>query len=664
MNTNLPRSITSTLFRTRRSAVLAMVLIAGAMHSSHAATDCPEESTPNLSLQKFASFRQLPGPVLQPVRGYPAETVGDSHYFFAHFLGAGHDLNVGDGVLRFPNGHEESIDNGFWGSSSFPSTAAVDAFAPAGSYTVLLDLNGGIYSAALPLRNYWPQPAMVVNVGDTENIDPSRPLVLRLNAWPTSAPQRLTMLVVFKLGITITNGLPIPNLPIFSYPRCGDPIPGAVDSLTIPAGVLAPDQSYDCFITRAGSEILPNRIGGYATSQAMVTQTRIRIQTGQPSPDTPPTVAWISAPQEAAEGQRVTFSIQAAGHPTPTIQWLKDGQVIAGANTSSHTIPACSRTDAGRYVVRVTNPAGTAATPPVTLTVVPPPTPPIITKQPTGVIAKPGQRVALSVAATADPAPQFQWRRHGVPLAGATNTSITWNSITEAQNDTYDVIVFNRHGTVASHAVDVVVVVPPAILSMPGRLRLEPLSTLRYPPATLAAEIHGTGPLFVQWLKNGVPIPGATSRQWTIQDPTADDAGVYSLIVSNAHGAVARVKRTRLVLAPIPVLAAPVITKQPTAQVSRAGTLTLTVGAANPSKLTFQWYRSGPGGTGPVPIPGATNPVHTVPLITNADAGWYRVQVSRRYPFPDRTIVLSTTSAAVEVDVTKLLQSLPEPSPR
>lgn len=53
---------------------------------------------------------------------------------------------------------------------------------------------------------------------------------------------------------------------------------------------------------------------------------------------------------------------------------------------------------------------------------------------------------------------------------------------------------------------------------------------------TWSAYAIGVPPLSYQWLKNGVPIPGATSTSYSLTDVTVGDLGNYSLLVSNLYG--------------------------------------------------------------------------------------------------------------------------------
>lgn len=71
-------------------------------------------------------------------------------------------------------------------------------------------------------------------------------------------------------------------------------------------------------------------------------------------------------------GQSVTFTVSVGGTGPFTYQWLLDGIPLAGANTSSFSIPAATVGDAGSYSVRVTNLAGSVQSAAANLTVTQP----------------------------------------------------------------------------------------------------------------------------------------------------------------------------------------------------------------------------------------------------------------------------------------------------
>jgi uncharacterized protein affecting Mg2+/Co2+ transport len=58
-------------------------------------------------------------------------------------------------------------------------------------------------------------------------------------------------------------------------------------------------------------------------------------------------------------------------------------------------------------------------------------------------------------------------------------------------------------------------------------------------PNTFCAVATGTRPLTYQWRLNGINIPGATDRCYTIPDAEVQQGGTYTLLVANRFGAVA-----------------------------------------------------------------------------------------------------------------------------
>ncbi|MEW6305074.1 MAG: proprotein convertase P-domain-containing protein [Verrucomicrobiota bacterium] len=71
----------------------------------------------------------------------------------------------------------------------------------------------------------------------------------------------------------------------------------------------------------------------------------------------------------------------------------------------------------------------------------------------------------------------------------------------------------------------------PRILEQP-----EPRSVVQGERLVLGVSMTGTAPLAFQWLKDGVPIPGATEPALLLQEVQPGDAGVYSVRVVNGVG--------------------------------------------------------------------------------------------------------------------------------
>ncbi|MDW8310320.1 MAG: fibronectin type III domain-containing protein, partial [Verrucomicrobiales bacterium] len=104
--------------------------------------------------------------------------------------------------------------------------------------------------------------------------------------------------------------------------------------------------------------------------------------------------------------------------------------------------------------------------------------------------------------------------------------------------------------------------------------------------------------LAYQWRLNGTNLPGATASTYAISNVQPAHAGDYSVVVSNAGGAVTSLIATLTVLVP------PLITQQPQDQTVVAGqNATFSVVAGGSAPLFYQWRFYGtnlPGATGSV----------------------------------------------------------------
>ncbi len=129
----------------------------------------------------------------------------------------------------------------------------------------------------------------------------------------------------------------------------------------------------------------------------------------------------------------------------------------------------------------------------------------------------------------------------------------------------------------------------------------------------------GSG-LTYQWLKNGVPISGATSVTYTIASPQESDVAVYLVRIAGPGGAVDSTPGT---LSVTPVGSGPiVIVARPLSQQVEAGQAATFTLSASGSGLTYQWFKN--GGT----IAGATGATYSIPSAQTGDAGTYSVRVT------------------------------------
>lgn len=149
-------------------------------------------------------------------------------------------------------------------------------------------------------------------------------------------------------------------------------------------------------------------------------------------------------------GQQIVLSVQAAGTAPLGYQWQKAGVNITGAVAAQLILKSVSLNDAGEYRVLVSNPGGTTTSSVAIVAVLPQVAAPSITSQPSNTSIIAGQALELRVTATGAPIPNYQWRRNGVDLIGATGPILSIPAATFEHAGTYQVLVFNSGGQVLS----------------------------------------------------------------------------------------------------------------------------------------------------------------------------------------------------------------------
>lgn len=97
------------------------------------------------------------------------------------------------------------------------------------------------------------------------------------------------------------------------------------------------------------------------------------------------------------------------------------------------------------------------------------PVAPIILVQPQGRTVAVGETVTLMVTATSEPPPEYQWRKDGLPIAGATGPTLTLSRVQARDAGRYDVVVSNLAGSVTSAVAELIVLTcapaPPGLVS-------------------------------------------------------------------------------------------------------------------------------------------------------------------------------------------------------
>ena len=377
------------------------------------------------------------------------------------------------------------------------------------------------------------------------------------------------------------------SLSSYQWRRDGTDIPGATSaSYTLGATTPADDGSH--------FSVVVSNAAGSVTSRAA----RLGVSL------LPPSVTAAPASLSVTEGESASFHVTAAGSSL-SYQWRRDGVDIVGATTSSYSLPVTVYADDGAsFSVRISNSAGTVVSAPATLSVAL--APPRIVAQPAPLTVDEFSGATFTVDA-AGSLLNYQWRRDGTDIPGATASSFTLAEARYADSGaSFAVVVTNGAGSVASApAVLTVNLAAPSITTQPS-----PQTAVDGDAASFVVDVRGSA-LGYQWLRDGVAIAGATGPRYDIAAATlADDGARFSVVATNAAGSVTSTS-ARLTVTERP----PAITSQPASlRVDEGADATFSVTATG-SALSYQWLRDGAA------IAGATSPSYLIRGANLADDG-------------------------------------------
>jgi hypothetical protein len=185
---------------------------------------------------------------------------------------------------------------------------------------------------------------------------------------------------------------------------------------------------------------------GHGSATADPTQPQIPMSVSQ--------ITTQPANQTVSVGQSATFSVVATGTTPLQYQWRKNGTAIVRATGSSYTTPATVIVDNGStFTLVASNVTGSITSNAATLTVTAMPTSPRIATQPANQTVSDGQTGTFLVVATGAAPLEYQWRRNGTAIGGATGLGYTTPAAVNGDNGSnFTVLVTNATGSMTSNA--------------------------------------------------------------------------------------------------------------------------------------------------------------------------------------------------------------------
>ena len=266
----------------------------------------------------------------------------------------------------------------------------------------------------------------------------------------------------------------------------GSNISGAINSTLTVANVQDADAAiYSAVVSDAAASV--------TTSNAVLTVNDTLLFATQPQSQT------------NLIGSSVFFNAIAYGVPPFVFQWYFNnspvGSPTSGTNYSAYTVTNVGTNQAGIYTVQVVNGSGNVMSSNAVLTVA---VPPIITTQPLSRTNNANTTAAFSVTATSVLPLSYQWQQNSTNLinggkfSGATNSTLTINTVSSNEAAIYSVIVTNLAGSATSSNAALTVNYLPSIAVQPSGALVLPGTNVAF-----GITLNGTAPFNYSWRFNG-----------------------------------------------------------------------------------------------------------------------------------------------------------------
>jgi ELWxxDGT repeat protein len=156
---------------------------------------------------------------------------------------------------------------------------------------------------------------------------------------------------------------------------------------------------------------------------------------------------------------------------------------------------------------------------------------PFFTTQPASLIVPAGTNVTFQAVAAGYPIPTLQWQANGQDVPGATNFVLALTNVQQTDAGLYAVVADNPLGRVTNTALLTVQESAPVILMQQADQVVTHGLAARFQVVP-----QGTVPLQCQWQFNGVNLAGETNATLVLDPVSANQAGLYSVVIRNPIG--------------------------------------------------------------------------------------------------------------------------------
>jgi hypothetical protein len=313
-------------------------------------------------------------------------------------------------------------------------------------------------------------------------------------------------------------------------------------------------------------------------------------------------------------GTNAAFGVSVTGTAPFSYQWRFNGANLLNATNAIYTITSVGTNNAGYYAVVITNAAGTATSSNTALTVV---------LSPESRTNYASSTATFTATAFGPESLNYQWQKNGTNLvnggnlSGATNSTLTITSVSDADAASYRALVSDPTSRVTTSNAVLTVSDFLFIASQPRSQTVGLGSNV-----TFNVTVYGAPPFVFQWYFKGTslgsPATGTNFSSCTLTNVGTNQAGNYNVLVVNDYGSLTS-SNAVLTVKVFP----PSIGLQPSSQrVMIGSTASFSVSVSGTPPFSYQWRFNGTN------LLNATNAVYAIQAVAATNTGKYSVIVT------------------------------------